>query len=37
MKYVVNGKRKFAILQDALDYAKLIYQRTGNFVAVEAL
>jgi hypothetical protein len=37
MKYIVNGKRKFVTLQDALDYAALIYRRTGNIVAVEAL
>jgi len=37
MKYIVNGKRKFATLAAALAYAGRIYQRTGNIVAVEAL
>lgn len=37
MKYIVNGKRKFANLQDALAYASLIYRRTGNIVAVEQI
>jgi len=37
MKYIVNGKRKFATLAAALAYAGRIYQRTGNIVTVEAL
>jgi hypothetical protein len=37
MKYIVNGKRKFATMQEALDYAASIYRRTGNIVAVEAI
>ena len=37
MKYIVNGKRKFATLQEAIDYAGQIYQRTGNIVEVRAL
>jgi hypothetical protein len=37
MRYIVNGRRRFAELQDALDYAALIYRRTGNIAAVDAL
>ena len=37
MKYIVNGKRKFATLEAACAYADRIYQRAGNIVAVEAL
>lgn len=37
MKYIVNGKRKFATLTEARIYANSIYQRTGNFVAIEAI
>ena len=37
MKFIVNGKRKFATLTEARAYANGIYQRTGNIVAIEAL
>jgi hypothetical protein len=37
MKYIVNGKRKFATLPEALAFASSIHRRTGVFVSVEAL
>lgn len=37
MRYIVNGKRKFATLPEALAYATSIHRRTGFFVSVEAL
>lgn len=36
MKFICGGKR-FATLAEALHYSGLIYRRTGNIVAVEAL
>lgn len=37
MKYIVNGKRKFATLAEACEYAASIHRRTGAFVSVEAI
>jgi hypothetical protein len=37
MKYIVNGVRKFATLEQALAFAERVYQKTGNFCSVEAL
>lgn len=36
-KFIVNGKRKFATLEEAKQEATLIQRRTGNIVSVEAL
>ena len=36
-KYIVNGKHKFATIEEARQHATLIHRRTGNIVAVEAL
>lgn len=36
-KFIVNGKHKFATLEEAKEQATLIQRRTGNIVAVEAL
>lgn len=37
MKYIVNGRRRFSTLEDALACAARIHRRTGVFVSVEAL
>lgn len=37
MKYIVNGKRKFATLAEAIAYANVWYERKGIIVAIEAL
>jgi hypothetical protein len=37
MKYIVNGKRKFATLAEAIAHAASIHRRTGVFVSVEEL
>lgn len=36
-KFIVNGKRKFATLEEAKQEAVLIQRRTGNIVSVEAI
>lgn len=36
-KFIVNGKHKFATLEEAKQEATLIQRRTGNIVSVEAL
>lgn len=36
-KFIVNGKRKFMELADALAYAERVYFRTGNIVSVEKI
>lgn len=36
-KFIVNGKRKFATLEEAKQEATLIQRRTGNIVSVEAI
>ncbi len=37
MRYIVNGKRKFATLAEALEYAVVWYERKGIIVSVVAL
>lgn len=37
MKYIVNGKRKFKTLLEAIDCANAIYRKTGVFVSVEEI
>lgn len=37
MRYIVNGKRKFATLNEAIAYAEVWYERKGIIVSIREI
>lgn len=37
MRYIVNGKRKFATLGEAIAYAEVWYERKGIIVSIKEI